>query len=89
MHYTDTEAALISGLITSYLFQPAVHASVKTAYSHVLRRLQENHLTTDDLTRIQNALSFVAPMCPDDWEAHQDFMAVRLKTDTLLRAATR
>ena len=89
MHYTDTESALISGLITSYLFQPAVHASVKTTYSHVLRRLQENHLTTDDLTRIQNALSFVAPMCPDDREAHQDFMAVRLKTDALLRSATR
>ena len=46
MHYTDTESALISGLITTCFFQPAVHASVKTTYSHVLRRLQENHLTT-------------------------------------------
>lgn len=89
MHYTDTEAALICGLITSYLFQPAVNASVKTTYSHVLRRLQENRLTAADLTCIQNALSFIAPVCPVDREAHQDFMTVRLKTDALLRTATR
>ena len=35
MQYTDTEAALISGLISTYFFQPAVSASLKNAYSRV------------------------------------------------------
>ena len=32
MHYTDNEAALIGGLISTYFFQPAVSASLKDAY---------------------------------------------------------
>ena len=35
MHYTDNEAALIGGLISTYFFQPAVPASLKDAYSRV------------------------------------------------------
>ena len=31
MQYTDTEAALIGGLIANYFFQPAVDASLKDA----------------------------------------------------------
>ena len=30
MQYTDNEAALIGGLISTYFFQPAVSASLKT-----------------------------------------------------------
>ena len=33
MQYTDTEAALIGGLISTYFFQPAVSASLKDAYN--------------------------------------------------------
>ena len=32
MQYTDNEAALIGGLISTYFFQPAVSASLKVAY---------------------------------------------------------
>ena len=39
MQYTDTEAALISGLISTYFFQPAASASLKNAYSRVLEHL--------------------------------------------------
>ena len=35
MQYTDTEAALIGGLISTYFFQPAVSASLKDAYRRV------------------------------------------------------
>ena len=35
MQYTDNEAALIGGLISTYFFQPAVSASLKDAYSRV------------------------------------------------------
>ena len=31
MQYTDAEAALIGGLISTYFFQPAVSASLKDA----------------------------------------------------------
>ena len=33
MQYTDNEAALIGGLISTYFFQPAVSAPLKDAYS--------------------------------------------------------
>ena len=39
MQYTDNEAALIGGLISTYFFQPAVSASLKDAYSRVLEHL--------------------------------------------------
>ena len=42
MQYTDTEAALIGGLISTYFFQPAVSASLKDAYSRVLEHLHQN-----------------------------------------------
>ena len=35
MQYTDNEAALIGGLISTYFFQPAVSASLKAAYHRV------------------------------------------------------
>ena len=35
MHYTDNEAALIGGLISTYFFQPAVSASLKDAFRRV------------------------------------------------------
>ena len=42
MQYTDNEAALIGGLISTYFFQPAVSASLKDAYSRVLEHLHQN-----------------------------------------------
>ena len=41
MQYTDAEAALIGGLISTYFFQPAVSASLKDAYSRVLEHLHQ------------------------------------------------
>ena len=51
MQYTDAEAALIGGLISTYFFQPAVSASLKDAYSRVLEHLHQNALTSSDLQR--------------------------------------
>ena len=42
MQYTDNEAALIGGLISTYFFQPAVSAPLKDAYSRVLEHLHQN-----------------------------------------------
>ena len=49
MQYTDNEAALIGGLISTYFFQPAVSAPLKDAYSRVLEHLHQNALTSSDL----------------------------------------
>lgn len=87
MQYTDNEAALVSGLISTYFFQPGVSTSLKDAYQRVLRHLQTGRLSAADLSRIQNALAFLTPTCRDNREAHKDFMGVTLKTDALLRAA--
>ena len=86
MQYTDTEAALIGGLISNYFFQPSVDAKLRESYRRVLRHLHENALTATDLSRIQNALTFLSPLCRDTREAHEDMMGVPLKTDALLRA---
>ena len=49
--------------------------------------LRENTLSASDLSRIQNALTFLSPLCRDTREAHKDMMGVTLKTDALLRAS--
>lgn len=58
MQYTDTEAALIGGLISNYFFQPAVDASLKDAYGRVLEHLHQNALTSSDLQQIRKAVNF-------------------------------
>ena len=63
MQYTDTEAALISGLISTYFFQPAVSAPLKDAYRRVLEHLHQNALTSSDLQQIRKAVNFLMPMC--------------------------
>ena len=71
MQYTDTEAALIGGLISNYFFQPSVDAKLRESYRRVLRHLHENTLSASDLSRIQNALTFLSPLCRDTREAHK------------------
>ena len=45
----------------------------------MLRHLRENTLSASDLSRIQNALTFLSPLCRDTREAHKDMMGVTLK----------
>ena len=87
MQYTDNEAALIGDLISNYFFQPSVDAKLRESYRRVLRHLRENTLSASDLSRIENALTFLSPLCRDTREAHKDMMGVTLKTDALLRAS--
>ena len=87
MQYTDNEAALIGGLISNYFFQPSVDTKLRESYRRVLRHLHENALSASDLGRIQNALTFLSPLCRDTRETHKDMMSVILKTDALLRAS--
>lgn len=89
MQYTDNEAALICGLISTYFFQPSVSVTLKDTYSQVLNHLQHNLLSAADLARIQNALTFLTPVCAESQEARQDFLGVTLKTCSLLRKASK
>lgn len=89
MQYTDNEAALICGLISTYFFQPSVSETLKDTYSQVLNHLQHNLLSAADLARIQNALTFLTPVCAESQEARQDFLGVTLKTGSLLREASK
>ena len=52
----------------------------------MLRHLHENALSASDLSRIQNALTFLSPLCRDTREAHKDIMGGTLKPDALLKA---
>ena len=84
MQYTDTKAALIGGLISTYFFQPAVSASLKDAYSCVLEHLHQNALTSSDLQQIRKAVNFLLPMCQTNRQTQRDLMGINMKTTALL-----
>ena len=78
MQYTDNEAALIGGLISTYFFQPAVSASLKDAYSRVLEHLHQNALTSSDLQQIRKAVNFL-----------MELMGINARTTALLNTSRR
>ena len=86
MQYTDNEAALIGGLISTYFLRPAVSAALKDSYTRVLEHLHTGRVSAADLTQIQKALTFLMPTCHLSREAQRDLMGVSLKTTALLRA---
>ena len=86
MQYTDNEAALIGGLISTYFLRPAVSAALKDSYTRVLEHLRTGRLSAGDLQQIQKALTFLMPTCHLSREAQRDLMGVSLKTTALLRA---
>ena len=87
MQYTDNEAALIGGLISTYFFQPAVSASLKDAYSRDLEHLHQNALTSSDLQQIRKAVSFLMPMCQANRQTQRELMGVNARTTALLNGA--
>ena len=89
MQYTDTEAALISGLISTYFFQPAVSAHLKDAYRRVLEHLHQKALTSSDLRQIRKAVNFLMPMCQANRQTQRELMGVNMKTTALLNAPRR
>lgn len=72
MQYSDNEAALVGGPISTCFFQAIVSASLKDVYQRVLRHLQAGYLSAADLSRIRNALAFLTLICRDNREAHKD-----------------
>jgi len=86
MQYTDNEAALIGGLISTYFLRPAVSAALKDSYTRVLEHLHTGRLSAGDLQQIQKALTFLTPACLMSREAQRDLMGVNLKTTALLRS---
>ena len=86
MQYTDNEAALIGGLISTYFLRPAVSAALKDSYIRVLEHLHAGQLSAIDLQQIQKALTFLTPTCRMSREAQRDLMGVNLKTTALLRS---
>ncbi len=87
IQYTDTEAALIGGPISTYFFQPAVSASLKDAYSRVLEHLHQNVLTSSDLQHIRKAVNFLMPMCQTNRQTQRELMGINMKTTALLNTA--
>ena len=87
MQYTDNEAALIGGLISTYFFQPAVSASLKVAYHRVLEHLQQNALTFSDLQQIRKAVNFLMPLCQSNRQTQRELMALNMKTTALLNTS--
>ena len=84
MQYTNNEAALIGGLISTYFFQPVVSASLKDAYGRVLEHLHQNTLTSSDLQQIRKAVNFLMPMCR---QTQRELMGVNAQTPALLNTS--
>ena len=87
MQYTDNEAALIGGLTSTYFFQPAVSASLKDSYRHVLEHLHQNALTSSDLQQIRKAVNFLMPMCQANQQTQRELMGVNARTTALLNGS--
>ena len=62
MQYTDNEAALIGGLISTYFLRPAVSAALKDSYTRVLEHLRTGRLSAGDLQQFQKALTFITSL---------------------------
>ena len=86
MTYSIEESALISGLIVEYFSRASVSEPLRLAYRQVHRHLMDNHLTQDDLKRIQAALDFLLPVFPPEREAQKTFRAAILKTKAMLKS---
>ena len=80
MQYTDTEAALIGGLISTYFFQPAVSAPLK-------EHLHQNALTSSDLQQIRKAVNFLMPMCQANRQTQRELMGINARTTALLNTS--
>ena len=89
MQYTDNEAALIGGLISTYFFQPAVDVSLKDVYGHVLEHLHQNALTSSDLQHIRKTLNFLMPMCQTNRQPQRELMGINARTTGLLNISRR
>ena len=87
MQYTDNEAALIGGLISTYFFQPAVSASLKDVYSRVLEHLHQNALTSSDLQQIRKGVIFLVPMCQSNRQTQRELMGINTRTTALLNGS--
>ena len=87
MQYTDTEAALIGDLISTYFFQPAVSASLKGAYSRVLERQHQHGLTSSDLQQIRKALNYQMPKCQANRQTQRELMGINVRTTALLNSS--
>ena len=84
--YSIEESALIGGLIAEYFSRESVSEPLRLAYRQVHRHLMDNHLTQDDLKRIQAALDFLLPVFPPEREAQKIFRAAILKTKAMLKS---
>ena len=65
MQYTDNEAALIGGLISTYFLRPAVSAALKDSYTRVLEHLRTGRLSAGDLQQIQKGADVPDADLPD------------------------
>ena len=87
MQYTDTEVALIGGLISTYFFQSAMSASLKDVYSRVLEHLHQSALTSSDLRQIRKAVNFLMPMCQANRQTQRELMGINMRTTALLNGS--
>ena len=84
MQYTDNEAALIGGLISTYFIQPAVSAPLKDAYRRVLEHPHQNALTSSDLQQIRKAVNFLMPLRQANRQIQRELMGINARTTALL-----
>jgi hypothetical protein len=85
MLYSSEESGVISGIISTYFSYPGVSEGTKAKYWGVHNRLLQDHLTTDDLSAIENALLFLAPCYRDNQEDHRAIMSLAFKTSALMQ----
>ena len=89
--YSDTETAVIDGVIASLFSRMASDRRLQDAYVTVHEHLRDGAVDTADLKRIDSILALAGAGRQMEFrkETQRDFLSVHLKTRAMLRAAQR
>lgn len=90
MSYTDDQKALISGLIGTQFMGRNLTESLRERFVTAFGHLQDDHLSTGDLSLIASALELMTPQsCPScNKESYRDMIEALTVTRLMLSKAT-
>ena len=86
MFYTQEEAAVLGGFLSSYLNRGSASGLVREELARFQVGLERGCLQKSELQWAEQMLLALKPLWWEEWEDHRALMSALLKTQALLRA---
>ena len=86
MFYTQEEAAVLGGFLSSYLNRGSASDLVREELARFQVGLERGCLQKSELQWAEQMLLALKPFWWEEWEDHRALMSALLKTQALLRA---